>query len=114
MGSRLCFSSFDALRKICAFGRKEQVNFLLVPEPSYPHLMNLWTKLRVGGTIMAPKVRPDTVSLLTKGAKALSALAVGPLGLLAPFVHLGANKNHSCDVPSLSNTQGSGIFPKLW
>ena len=63
---------------------------------------------------MAPKVRPDTVSLLTKGAKALSALAVGPLGLLAPFVHLGANKNHSCDVPSLSNTQGSGIFPKLW
>jgi len=92
----------------------EQVNFLLVPEPRYPNLMNLWTKLRVGGTIMAPKVRPDAVSLLTKGAKALSALAVGPLGLLAPFVHLGANKNHPCDVPSLSNTQGPGIFPKLW
>jgi hypothetical protein len=63
--------------------------------------MHFWTKLRVGGTIMDPKVRPDTVSLLSKGAKALSALVVGPLGLLAPFVHLGANKNHPCDVQSL-------------
>jgi hypothetical protein len=27
--------------------------------------------------------------------------AVGPLGLLAPFVHLGAIKNHPCDVQSI-------------
>jgi uncharacterized protein involved in outer membrane biogenesis len=78
----------------------EQIIFLLVPKPKHPSL-SLSTKLRVSGTVMDPKVRPDTVSLLTKGAKALSTLAVGPLGLLAPFVQLGANKNHPCDVQSI-------------
>ncbi len=76
----------------------EQVNFLLVPEPRFPSLMDFWTKLRVSGPIMDPKVRPDTLSLLSKGAKALSALVVGPLGLLAPFVNLGAYKAHPCNV----------------
>jgi uncharacterized protein involved in outer membrane biogenesis len=79
----------------------EQVNFLLVPEPRYPSLMNFWTKLRVSGTVMDPRVRPDTLSLLSKGARALSALVVGPLGLLAPFVNLGAHKAHPCDIHSL-------------
>jgi uncharacterized protein involved in outer membrane biogenesis len=78
----------------------EKINFLLVPKPEHPSL-NLSTKLRISGTVMEPKVRPDTVSLLTEGAKFLSALAVGPLGLLAPFVHLGANKYHPCDVGSI-------------
>jgi len=76
----------------------EQVNFLLVPEPRYPSFLDFWTKLRVSGPIMDPKVRPDTLSLLSKGAKALSALVVGPLGLLAPFVNLGAYKAHPCNV----------------
>jgi uncharacterized protein involved in outer membrane biogenesis len=76
----------------------ENVNFLLVPKPRYPSIMNFWTKLRVSGPIMDPKVRPDTVSLLSKGAKALSALVIGPLGLLAPFVNLGAHKAHPCNV----------------
>jgi hypothetical protein len=78
----------------------EQINFLLVPKPKYPSL-SLSTKLRVSGTVMEPKVRPDTVSLLTEGAKLFSTLAVGPVGLLAPFVHLGANKKHPCDVGSI-------------
>ena len=77
----------------------EQINFLLVPKPEHPSL-SLSTKLRVSGTVMEPKVRPDAVSLLTGGAKLLSTLAVGPIGLLAPFVHLGANKKHPCDVGS--------------
>ena len=79
----------------------EQINFLLVPKPKNPGLLSLSTKLRVSGTLMDPKVRPDTVSLLTKGAKFLSTLAVGPVGLLAPFVHLGAHKKHPCDVQSI-------------
>ena len=79
----------------------EQVNFLLVPEPRHASFTNLWTKLRVSGPIMDPKVRPDTLSLLTKGAKALSALVIGPLGLLAPFVNLGAYKAHPCEVHSI-------------
>ena len=79
----------------------EQVNFLLVPEPRHPSFTNFWTKLRVSGPIMDPKVRPDMLSLLTKGAKALSALVIGPLGLLAPFVNLGAYKAHPCNVYSI-------------
>jgi uncharacterized protein involved in outer membrane biogenesis len=80
----------------------EQVNFLLVPEPRYPSLFNILTKLRVSGPIMDPKVRPDTVSLLSKGARALSALVIGPLGLLAPFVSLGAHKAHPCNIHSVA------------
>ena len=79
----------------------EQVKFLLSPSPRYPSLMSFATKLRVSGTIMDSKVRPDTLSLLSKGARALSALVVGPLGLLAPFVNLGAHNRHPCDVESI-------------
>jgi uncharacterized protein involved in outer membrane biogenesis len=81
----------------------EQVNFLLVPKPKNLGL-TLSTKLRVSGTIMNPKVRPDTLDLLTKGALALSSLAVGPIGLLAPFVHLGAHKKHPCDIQSIGQS----------
>ncbi|MDJ0814832.1 MAG: hypothetical protein QNJ58_01470, partial [Desulfobacterales bacterium] len=57
--------------------------------------------LRVKGAIMDPKVSPDKVALLTKGAETLGSLAVGPLALLAPFVHLGAHQAHPCDVASI-------------
>ena len=50
---------------------------------------------------MDPKVRPDTVSLLLKGAGTLSTLAIGPLGLLEPFVQLGANEDHPCEIQSI-------------
>jgi uncharacterized protein involved in outer membrane biogenesis len=78
----------------------EQIDFLLVPTPAHPDL-SLATKLRVSGTVMDPKVSPDELSLLTKGAEFLSSLAVGPLALLAPFVHLGAHKAHPCDIQSI-------------
>ena len=79
----------------------ERVNFLLVPKPKDPGLLELSTKLRVSGTIVDAKVSPDKLALLTKGAEALSALVIGPIGLLAPFVHLGAHKKHPCDVQSI-------------
>jgi len=78
----------------------EQINLLLVPKPVHPTL-SLLTNLRVSGTIMDSKVSPDKTSLLTKGATLLSTLVIGPFGLLAPFVHLGANKDHPCDVQSI-------------
>jgi uncharacterized protein involved in outer membrane biogenesis len=79
----------------------EQVKFLLDPKPKDFSFVNLSTKLRVTGTLLHPKVRPDTLSLATKGAKFLGHLALGPIGLLAPFVHLGAHKKHPCDVQSI-------------
>jgi hypothetical protein len=80
----------------------EQVKFLLDPKPKDFSLVNLSTKLRVSGTLLHPKVRPDTLSVATKGAKLLGHLALGPIGLLAPFVHLGAHKKHPCDVQSVA------------
>jgi uncharacterized protein involved in outer membrane biogenesis len=78
----------------------EQIDFLLVPDAKDPSI-GLSTNLRVRGSLMDPKVRPDTRSLLTQGSWALSSLAIGPLGLLAPFVHLGAFQRHPCDVPGI-------------
>jgi hypothetical protein len=78
----------------------EQINFLLVPKPEHPDL-SLSTKLRVSGTVMEPHVGPDKLALLTKGAEFLSTLVVGPLGLLAPFVHLGAHQAHPCNIKSI-------------
>ncbi len=78
----------------------EKINFLLVPKPAHPDL-SILNNLRVSGSVIDPQVGVDKTSALTQGAKSLSFLAVGPLGLLAPFVHLGANKAHPCDVPSI-------------
>jgi uncharacterized protein involved in outer membrane biogenesis len=89
----------------------EQINFLLVPKPEHPDL-SLAIKLRVSGTVMDPKVSPDELSLLTKGAEFLSSLAVGPLALLAPFVHLGAHKKHPCDIRSIGQLGLQSPAPK--
>jgi uncharacterized protein involved in outer membrane biogenesis len=80
----------------------EQVDFLLVPKPKHASLTSFATKLHVSGSITDPKVRPDKVSLAKKGVKALSALAIGPAGLLAPFVTLGAHQKHPCDIRSIT------------
>jgi uncharacterized protein involved in outer membrane biogenesis len=78
----------------------EKINFLLVPKPAHPDL-NILTNLRVSGTVKEPHVGVDKASALIQGARALSTLVAGPLGLLAPFVHLGANKSHPCEVASI-------------
>ena len=80
----------------------EQVNFLLNPQPKDFSLVNLSTKMRVTGTLMDPKVKPDTLSLVKRGAKeVLGALVLGPFGLMAPFVHLGAHNKHPCDIQGI-------------
>ena len=89
----------------------EQIDFLLIPDAKDPSLFNLSTNLRVRGAILDPQVRPDTRSLLTQGSWALSSLAIGPVGLLAPFVHLGAHKAHPCDVPGIGQFEHQGSPP---
>jgi uncharacterized protein involved in outer membrane biogenesis len=79
----------------------EQVNFLLVPKSKDLITVGVSPKLRVTGMLLDAKVSPDKLSMLKGGAKALSSLAIGPLGLLAPFVHLGAVKNHPCDIKNI-------------
>ena len=80
----------------------EQLNFLLDPRPKDFSLLSLSTKLRVSGTLMHPRVRPDPLSVAKKGAEVLGALALGPIGLLAPFIKLGAHKKHPCEIKSLA------------
>jgi len=46
---------------------------------------------------------PDSRSVATKGTKALSALVLGPAGLLVPFIKAGARNQHPCDVEELKN-----------
>jgi hypothetical protein len=79
----------------------EQLNFVLSPKPKDPSLFSLATKLHVTGSILDPKVRPASGSLLLQGSKGLSALALGPAGLLAPFIKTGAGKKHPCDIGAL-------------
>jgi uncharacterized protein involved in outer membrane biogenesis len=78
----------------------EKINLLLVPTPSQPDLSYM-TNLRVSGTLLDPDVEPDKASVALRGSTALSALVIGPLGLLAPFVRLGAKNEHACDVESI-------------
>jgi hypothetical protein len=81
--------------------RTEQIDLLLKPQPRRTSLFSLATNLRVTGTLTAPRVRPDTLALAEKGAWLLSSLAIGPLGLLAPFLHLGAHDKHPCDIKAM-------------
>jgi hypothetical protein len=46
-------------------------------------------------------VAPDATALVTKGAKFLSVFALGPAGLLVPFVNLGAHQANPCDIESI-------------
>ena len=81
----------------------EQLDFVLSPKPKHSSLFSLATKLRVSGSVLDPRVRPDSRDLALKGAKALSALVVGPAGLLVPFMKAGARQQHPCDVEALKN-----------
>jgi uncharacterized protein involved in outer membrane biogenesis len=81
----------------------EQLDFVLSPKPKDYSLFSLATKLRVTGSILDPKVRPDMRSVATKGAKALSSLVLGPAGLLLPFMNAGARNQHPCDIRALKS-----------
>jgi len=87
----------------------EQLDFVLSPTPRDPSLFSLATKLHVSGSILKPRVRPDSRSLATKGVKALSSLVLGPAGLLVPFMNAGARHPHVCDIQALKN-RVQGIY----
>ena len=82
----------------------EQINFLLIPKPRKFTLFNLSTKLRVTGSFNDPKVRPEAIGLVEKGAEDIFTLTLGPIGLLFPFAKLGADKEHPCDMQKLKAT----------
>ncbi len=87
-----------------------KIDFLLSPHPRDASLFSLKTKLRISGSILDPVVRPDTKSLAIKASKALSTLVIGPAGLLAPFVSLGAKNRHPCDMQALRSRLDT-IYP---
>lgn len=81
----------------------EQLDFVLSAKPKDYSPFSLATKLRVTGSMLSPRVRPDMRSVATKGAKALSSLVLGPAGLLVPFMEAGARHQHPCDIAALKS-----------
>jgi uncharacterized protein involved in outer membrane biogenesis len=81
----------------------EQLDFFLSPKPKDPSLFSLTTKLHVTGSVLNPKVRPASGSVAKKSGKALSALVLGPAGLLTPFMKAGARNKHPCDTEALKS-----------
>jgi uncharacterized protein involved in outer membrane biogenesis len=81
----------------------EQLDFFLSPKPKDPSLFSLTTKLHVTGSVLDPKVRPASGSVAKKSGKALSALVLGPAGLLTPFMKAGARNKHPCDTEALKS-----------
>ena len=79
--------NFRAQRRSCSVGLTAEPKTLLTFPP----------KLRVTGSLSKPHVSVDKASAAKRVATALSALVVGPLGLLVPFVSLGAAEKHPCD-----------------
>jgi ABC-type transport system substrate-binding protein len=62
-----------------------------------PELAESWEP-NSGADVWTFRLRRDVTF---HNGKFLSTLAVGPIGLLAPFVHLGAHKKHPCDIQGI-------------
>ncbi|MDJ0722816.1 MAG: SulP family inorganic anion transporter [Desulfobacterales bacterium] len=73
--------------------------------------IDFFTGIQIQASRPAPRVQAENkrhdhgtpggcgqAPLLTRSAEGLSALAVGPIGLLAPFPHLDAYRAYPCDV----------------
>lgn len=74
----------------------ETLALRLDPKPKEPSLLSLAHPMLVGGTLSAPTVRPDPAGIAKGIGGAALGLAMGPLGLLLPFVSAGAGDAHPC------------------
>ena len=75
-----------------------EMDVWLTAKPKRLTLFSFPPTLHVTGNASHPQVRVDKAAAAERGGTALSAVAVGPLGLMAPFVTLGASDKHPCDV----------------
>lgn len=72
---------------------RERLDLTLVPRPKEASLMNLAMPMDVGGTFAKPTVLPNKAGAV-KGIVGLAAgAALGPAGLLVPFVSAGDDGN---------------------
>jgi len=74
----------------------EALALRLDPKPKEASLLSLAHPLLVGGTLMAPTVRPDPVGVAKGLGGAALGLAMGPIGLLIPFVSGGTGEANPC------------------
>jgi len=74
----------------------EALALRLEPRPKEPSLISLAHPMLVGGTLMAPTVRPDPVGIAKSLGGAALGLSHGPLGLLVPFLNTGTGEAHPC------------------
>jgi uncharacterized protein involved in outer membrane biogenesis len=74
----------------------ETLALKLDPKPKEPSLISLAHPMLIGGTFKAPTVRPDPAGVAKGIGGAALGLAMGPLGLLLPFVSAGAGDANPC------------------
>jgi hypothetical protein len=66
------------------------------PKPKEASLLSLAHPMLIGGTLKSPSVRPDPAGVAKGIGGAALGLAMGPLGLLLPFVSAGAGDANPC------------------
>jgi uncharacterized protein involved in outer membrane biogenesis len=68
----------------------------LDPKPKEVSLLSLANPVLVGGTLSDPTFRPDPAGVAKGLGGAALGLAMGPIGLLIPFVSAGTGDNNPC------------------
>ncbi len=74
----------------------ERLDLVLAPRPKQASLMNLAMPMDIGGTFAKPTVLPNKAGAIKGLAGLAGAAALGPAGLLVPFVSTGSGDENQC------------------
>jgi hypothetical protein len=74
----------------------EALALRLDPKPKEPSLLSLAHPMLIGGTLSEPTVRPDPTGIAKGIGGAALGLAMGPVGLLIPFLSAGTGDANPC------------------
>jgi uncharacterized protein involved in outer membrane biogenesis len=85
----------------------ETLNLVLAPEPKDPSIFSVRSPLRIGGTLAAPEVGPDTGALAGRTGLAIALGVINPLLALAATVETGPGEDANC-AQALETARQSG------
>lgn len=85
----------------------ETLDFRIVPRPKQARLLSIATPIKVTGTLAAPALAPDRLSVAKGVAGAVIGGLINPVGLLVPLISLGSDDKNPC-VEALSRKPSRG------